>query len=106
MFLGGAILIPITEVGSVASAIGWFAVCAAFLRMKPRGADLLIAFIGFQHAGLITADPNTMVTLGNIRNPSVELALLGLLIIVVLEVKQVRGAILIGVLSVTALAWA
>ena len=29
MFLGDAILVPITEVGSVASAIGWAAACAA-----------------------------------------------------------------------------
>ena len=35
MFLGSAILVPISEVGSVASATGWFAVCAAFLCMRP-----------------------------------------------------------------------
>jgi len=46
MFLGSAILIPITEVGSVASAIGWFAVCTAFVRMKPKGIDLAIALVG------------------------------------------------------------
>jgi basic amino acid/polyamine antiporter, APA family len=46
MFLGSAILVPITEVGSVASAIGWFATCAAFLRMKPRGIDYGIAIVG------------------------------------------------------------
>jgi amino acid transporter len=46
MFLGSAILVPISEVGSVASAIGWFAVCAAFLRMKPRGAAFFIAVVG------------------------------------------------------------
>ena len=46
MFLGSAILVPISEVGSVASAIGWFAVCAAFLRMKPKGWALTIALIG------------------------------------------------------------
>lgn len=33
MFLGDAILIPITEVGSVASALGWAAACAAFLKL-------------------------------------------------------------------------
>jgi AGZA family xanthine/uracil permease-like MFS transporter len=70
------------------------------------GIGLFIAFIGFQHSGLVAADPNTMVTMGNIRNPSALLAMFGLLVMVVLEVKQVRGAILIGVLSVTALAWA
>jgi AGZA family xanthine/uracil permease-like MFS transporter len=70
------------------------------------GIGLFIAFIGFQHAGLITSDPNTMVTMGNIRNPASGLALLGLLVMVVLEVRQIRGAILIGVLTVTGLAWA
>jgi basic amino acid/polyamine antiporter, APA family len=46
MFLGSAILVPISEVGSVASASGWFAVCAAYLWMKPRFADRLIALLG------------------------------------------------------------
>ncbi len=46
MFLGSAILVPISEVGSVASAIGWFAVCAAFLRTRPGPRDYLIALLG------------------------------------------------------------
>jgi amino acid transporter len=46
MFLGTAILIPISEVGSVASAAGWFAVCAAFLYTKPSTREYLIALLG------------------------------------------------------------
>jgi hypothetical protein len=46
MFLGSAILVPISEVGSVASATGWLAVCLAYLWMKPRIADRLIAVLG------------------------------------------------------------
>jgi basic amino acid/polyamine antiporter, APA family len=46
MFLGSAILVPIEEVGSVASAIGWFAVCSAFLAMKPKASDYVIAIAG------------------------------------------------------------
>ena len=46
MFLGSAILVPISEVGSVASAIGWFAVCLAFLLTKPTLRDYLIALLG------------------------------------------------------------
>jgi hypothetical protein len=46
MFLGSSILVPISEVGSVASATGWFAVCAAYLCMKPRIAGRLIALLG------------------------------------------------------------
>jgi APA family basic amino acid/polyamine antiporter len=45
-FLGSAILVPVSEVGSVASASGWLAVCAAYLWMKPRMADRLIALLG------------------------------------------------------------
>jgi APA family basic amino acid/polyamine antiporter len=34
MLLGDAILVPVTEVGSVASAIGWTATCAAYLALN------------------------------------------------------------------------
>jgi basic amino acid/polyamine antiporter, APA family len=46
MFLGQAILIPITEVGSVASASGWMATCAAYLAMRPSAARRAIAAVG------------------------------------------------------------
>lgn len=37
MLLGDAILVPITEVGSVACVIGWAATCAAYLAIGQRG---------------------------------------------------------------------
>jgi basic amino acid/polyamine antiporter, APA family len=37
MLLGDAILVPVTEVGSVACAIGWAATCAAYLSMGHSG---------------------------------------------------------------------
>jgi amino acid transporter len=37
MLLGDAILVPITEVGSVACAIGWAATCAAYINMGRAG---------------------------------------------------------------------
>jgi amino acid transporter len=46
MFLGSAILIPITDVGSLASSIGWFAACAAYLRMRPPARERAIAWLG------------------------------------------------------------
>jgi len=70
------------------------------------GIGLFIAFIGFRNAGLVVSDPATLVTLGNIRNPTTALAIFGLILMVALEAKKVRGAILIGVLVTTALAWA
>jgi basic amino acid/polyamine antiporter, APA family len=46
MFLGDAILVPITEVGSVASALGWSAACAAYYAMRPAARDAWIAIVG------------------------------------------------------------
>jgi len=46
MFLGSAILVPISDVGSLASAIGWCAACAAYLRMNPPARERAIAIMG------------------------------------------------------------
>jgi hypothetical protein len=46
MFLGQAILIPITEVGSVASATGWTAACAAYYVMRPSPGKRAVAALG------------------------------------------------------------
>jgi len=70
------------------------------------GIGLFIAFIGFRNAGLVIGDPETLVTIGNIRNPTTALALFGLILMVALEVKKIRGSILIGVLSITGISWA
>src|SRR5581483_2009315 len=46
MFLGDAILVPISEVGSVASAAGWLAACAAYFAMRPSRNQRWIAALG------------------------------------------------------------
>ncbi|MFZ0802867.1 MAG: APC family permease [Terriglobales bacterium] len=46
MFLGDAILVPITEVGSVASALGWLGTCAAYYWMRPAPLERAIAMTG------------------------------------------------------------
>jgi adenine/guanine/hypoxanthine permease len=70
------------------------------------GIGLFIAFIGLTKAGIVVADPQTFVRLGNIKDPSTALALLGLGLMVTLEIWKVKGSILIGVMTVTAAAWA
>jgi APA family basic amino acid/polyamine antiporter len=50
---GEAILVPITEVGSMASAVGWLAACAAYARMEPRGRELAMASLGILVALLL-----------------------------------------------------
>jgi len=53
MFLGDAILVPIAEVGSVASATGWLASCAAYYAMGPPGRERLVAAAGVTITGLM-----------------------------------------------------
>ena len=67
------------------------------------GIGLFIAFIGFRNAGIIVPSPTTTVTLGNLHAPATVLALVGLLIIAILQVLRVRASILIGVLTTTLL---
>jgi adenine/guanine/hypoxanthine permease len=104
VFLSGVIFLAITAVG----------IRQMILRAIPHelyaavagGIGLFIALIGFRNAGLVEADPNTLVSLGNVRNSTTALALLGLILMVALLVRKVRAALLIGVLFITALAWA
>ena len=46
MLAGEAILVPITEVGSVASALGWMAACASYYRMRPLPLRRAVAVVG------------------------------------------------------------
>jgi basic amino acid/polyamine antiporter, APA family len=46
MFAGESILVPIAEVGSLASALGWMAACASYFRMKPSAFGRAAAVTG------------------------------------------------------------
>ncbi len=62
------------------------------------GLGFFIAFIGFVNAGIVVPDAATSVALGSLSNVTTLLSLLGVFIIVILTLKQVKGAILIGIL--------
>ncbi|MGD0913094.1 MAG: NCS2 family permease [Terracidiphilus sp.] len=104
VFLSGVIFLALTAAGIRQMIL--HAIPHQLYAAVASGIGLFIAFIGFQHAGLVVRDPNTLVGLGNIRSPTTYLALVGLIIMVALEIRKVKGSILIGVLSVTAIAWA
>jgi APA family basic amino acid/polyamine antiporter len=46
LLLGDAILVPVTEVGSMASALGWLAACLSFWLVEPRPRMRLITTLG------------------------------------------------------------
>ncbi len=65
------------------------------------GIGLFLALIALKSAGIVAASPATYVTLGDLHTPQVALAVLGFVLIVVLDKLRVPGAILIGIVSVT-----
>ena len=69
------------------------------------GIGLFIAFIGLRDAGIIVAKPGTLVGLGSLTAPTAALSMLGLLVIAALQVRGVKGAMLIGILLTAAIAW-
>ncbi len=63
------------------------------------GIGFFIAFIGFKNAGIIVANPATFVGLGNLKEPTVILSLIGLFITVGLVTRKVPAAVFWGLVA-------
>ena len=63
------------------------------------GIGLFIAFLGFQNAGVVVADGATYVTLGSMIAPQSVLCIVGVILTVILMKRNVKGAMLIGILG-------
>jgi AGZA family xanthine/uracil permease-like MFS transporter len=68
------------------------------------GIGLFIAFIGLRNAGIIVRSDATLVTLSPMSAPGVLVAVAGLLVTAFLVARRVRGALLLGILTTTAIA--
>jgi len=69
------------------------------------GLGLFLALIALKSAGIVTANPATMVGVGDLHKPPALLAIAGFLLIVTLDRLKVRGAILIGIIVITVLSF-
>ena len=67
------------------------------------GIGLFIAFIGLQNAQIVVNSDATLVSLGDLTSNTALLGIIGLIITAFLYVKNVRGAMLIGILATTAI---
>ena len=65
------------------------------------GVGLFVRFIGLKTGGIIIQNEATFLSMGNFKNIETLLAALGFLLILILAVRKVVGAIIIGVLAVT-----
>ena len=101
VFLSGVAFLILTVVGVRQWIIA--AIPAELYAAVSAGIGLFIAFIGLRNAGIVKPDPATIVSMGNLRDPNVALAVFGILLIAALQAWKVRAAILLGILSTTAL---
>lgn len=65
------------------------------------GIGLYIAFIGLKSAGIIVNNEATLVSLGNLASGSALLGVIGIVLTSVLLVKNIKGALLFGILGTT-----
>ena len=66
------------------------------------GIGFFVAFVGLKNAGIIVTSPATLVSLGSFTKPSVLLALIGIIITLVLVVRNVPAGVFVG-LVITAI---
>jgi AGZA family xanthine/uracil permease-like MFS transporter len=99
VFLSGVAFLILTIVGIRQWIIA--AIPPALYAAVSAGIGLFIAFIGLRNAGMVKADPATIVTMGNLRDPNTALAAFGILTIAALRAWNVRAAILVGILTTT-----
>lgn len=65
------------------------------------GIGLFIAMMGLKNAGIIVANPDTLVAIGNFSQSNVLLGILGFFIIVVLASRNIHAAVLVSIVITT-----
>lgn len=103
VFISGVLFIVLTVAGVRQLIVS--AIPRALFSAIAAGIGLFIAFIGLRSAGLVVANPATIVGLGDVHSSTVLLSLLGLAILSILMVLKVRGAIFIGIVATAVLGW-
>jgi len=69
------------------------------------GIGLFIAFIGLVNAKIIIANEATLVSIGSMIAPGAVIAVIGLLIIAILNAKNIRGSMLWSILICSIIGW-
>lgn len=67
------------------------------------GIGMFICLISLQTSGIVVSNPSTIVSLGNLTEPKAFLTIIGLIITATLVARNVKGAMLIGILIITIL---
>jgi AGZA family xanthine/uracil permease-like MFS transporter len=98
VFYAGILFLIVSITGLRQSIMNAFP--AAFKKMISGGIGLFLAFVGLKNAGILVANPRSIVGLGNLSSPSVWLALIGIVVVFALVVRGVPGALIWAILLV------
>ena len=69
------------------------------------GIGLFIGMMGLKNAGVIVANPETLVSIGKLTSHSVLLGVLGFFIIAILASRNIHAAVLVSIIVTTLLGW-
>lgn len=69
------------------------------------GIGLFIGMMGLKNAGVIVANPETLVSIGNLTSHSVLLGVLGFFIIAIPASRNIHAAVLVSIIVTTLLGW-
>ncbi|EAI3388144.1 NCS2 family permease [Campylobacter coli] len=69
------------------------------------GIGCFIAFLGLSQMGIISSNKDTLVSIGNFKNPHVLFGIFTLILIIFFWAIKLRGAFILGVLISSIIAW-
>jgi len=101
VFLSGLFFLLLTLLGLRKKIVE--AIPAGLISAISVGIGLFITFIGLVKLGIVVKNEQTLVSAGQLT-PKVLIGLCGLIVMVFLEAKKIKGALLIGIMFSTILA--
>ncbi|MFA5292208.1 MAG: NCS2 family permease [Phycisphaerae bacterium] len=101
VFLSGVFFLILTLIGLRKKLVE--AIPVSLISAISVGIGLFITFIGLQNLGIVVAHPVTLVQAGKLT-PTLMIGLTGLIIMIYLEMRKIKGSLLIGILFATVLA--
>ncbi len=99
VFISGVIFLIITITGIRSWLIA--GIPPSLRSAIAAGIGLFLAIIALTSSGIVAANPATKIALGDLTSPAALYAIFGFFIIGALDAMRVRGAILIGILTIT-----
>jgi len=94
VFISGLVFLILTWVGLRQRLVD--AMPTELLDAIAVGIGIFITFIGLQNMGLVIDNKETLVSAGPL-NPTVLIGLAGLLVMVIMEIRRIKGSLLVGI---------